>query len=194
MRLPFSVGLACLLLWPLDCAHGSRGHRVAAAGSTDAGLMDGGAPVVPPGCDESLSGEWQHQDDSSYRFTARDDGRELTLKPYRVLEGSDAGLTPNDMSIELARTPVGFVGLFKMTESLEGGKRCQAAFDARIVSCEPGKLTLRIEQSYAVDQDCRRVPTGGPDIAEHVLVRRPEAPAATQQAAASAADGGPALK
>lgn len=185
MRAPLPSLLACLLLWPLDCAHGSQAHEAAPPPATDAGgSPDAGVAQVPPGCRENLGGEWQHQDDSSYRFTAVDDGRQLVLKPYRVVEGSDAGLAPNDMSIELARTPGGFVGQFRMMESLEAGKRCAASFDARIVACEPGKMTLQIEQSYAVDQDCHRVPTGGPDIAEHVLVRRPET------TATAPADGG----
>ncbi|HUB10113.1 MAG TPA: hypothetical protein VMB50_24130 [Myxococcales bacterium] len=190
MRAPFASLIACLLLWPLDCAHGSQSHEASPAPAADAGKVsvDGGVAQVPPGCRENLSGEWQHQDDSSYRFSAVDDGGQLTLKPYRVLEGADAGLTPNDMSIELSRTPAGFVGQFKMMESMEGGKRCPASFGAKVVACEPGKMTLRIEQSYAVDQDCHRVATT-PDIAEHVLVRRPAAPENPAKAAAPADAG-----
>jgi hypothetical protein len=177
MRTPFASLLACLLLWPLDCAHGSSGSPTQAPAASPAGdagaAPDGGYVGVPPGCDQSLAGEWEHQDDPSYRYTASDDGGVLTLLPRRVTdEGDDAGATPEGMSIELSRSPAGFVGQFKMIEQLEGGKKCPASFDSRVVSCEPGKVTLRIEQSYAVDQSCNRVATGGSDVAEHVLVRR----------------------
>ncbi len=177
MRTPIASLLACLLLWPLDCAHGSSGQTPQAAvapPAADAGHEpDAGTVGMPPGCDQSLAGEWEHQDDPSYRYTAADDGGLLLLFPRRVTdEGADAGGTPEGMSIELQRAPAGFTGKFKMIEQLEGGKKCPASFDAHVVSCEPEKVTLRIEQSYAVDKDCKRVATGGSDIAEHVLVRR----------------------
>jgi hypothetical protein len=177
MRTPLASLLACLLLWPLDCAHGSSGQQPqapAAIPAADAGAVpDAGFVGMPPGCDQSLTGEWEHQDDPSYRYTAFDDGGSLVLSPRRVTdEGDDAGATLEGMSIELGRTPAGFIGKFKMIEEVEGGKKCPASFDAHVVSCEAEKLTLRIEQSYAVDKSCNRVATGGSDVAEHVLVRR----------------------
>jgi hypothetical protein len=177
MRTPVASLLACLLLWPIDCAHSSQGQPpqpTAAGPSADGGAApDAGFLGMPPGCEESLAGEWEHQDDPSYRYTAADDGGLLLLFPRRVTdEGGDAGATPEGMSIELQRSPAGFVGKFKMIEQLEGGKKCPASFDSHVVSCDPEKVTLRIEQSYAVDKDCKRVATGGSDVAEHVLVRR----------------------
>lgn len=178
MRTPLASLLACLLLWPLDCAHGSPSGQApqpaVASKAADAGAdLDAGVLGMPPGCEESLAGEWEHQDDPSYRYTAADDGGLFSLFPRRVTdEGGDAGATPAGMSIELQRSPAGFIGKFKMIQQLEGGRKCPASFDAHVVSCEPDKLTLRIEQSYAVDKDCKRVPTGGTDVAEHVLVRR----------------------
>jgi hypothetical protein len=141
--------------------------------------------VVPPGCEANLSGEYRHQDDPSYRYRAADDGRQLTLHPYRVSEDGTAGeVSPHaqDMVLELNRTPDGFMGVFRMTEMAgpaDAGVRCQALFSAKVLACAPSKLTLQVEQEYAMDQYCKRVDTGGPDLAEHILLK-----------VASAADGG----
>jgi hypothetical protein len=172
MKFPVTPFLAALLVWPFACAHG-RQPEASGAAAADAGSgSDAGSAALPPGCEQSLAGEWQHQDDPSYRYTASDDGGMVTLLPRRVTDqGAVAGGIPEGTNIVLRRSPAGFSGKFNMIETLDSGKKCPASFGAQIVTCEPEKVTLRIEQSYAVDEACNRVPTGGPDVASHVLVR-----------------------
>lgn len=181
----WTAALAFLAL-PLACAHQAAPPAPASApapkpspgGPPSDGGVASDATELPPGCRQDLSGEWEHQDDPSYRYRGTDDGTIVTLLPYRdspALEDADAGRSDGGeggMSIELRRSQDGFKGRFRMIEQVSGGRRCPASFDAQLVACEPDKLTLRIEQSYAIDRDCKRVDTGGPDIAEHVLVRR----------------------
>ncbi len=158
-----------------NCAH-DPAHEPATVsngeGSTTAKVSK---PIVPPGCEANFSGEYLHQDNASYHYLAKDDGDLLTLHPYRL--GEDGTVEPispksQDMVIELRRGPDGFVGVFRMTEEIDGGVKCQAQFSAKVTACSPTKLTLQIEQTYAMDQACKRVDTGGVDIAEHVLVKR----------------------
>lgn len=157
------------------CVHprsAPKARPLPALAPVDAGVATD-ATALPPGCRRDFTGDWEHEDDPSYRYRALDDGTRVTLIPYRAEdEGNDAGGAIPGMSISLRRAPEGFKGDFRMLETVEGGRRCPASFGAQVVACEPAKLTLRIEQSYAIDKDCKRVDTGGPDIAEHVLVRR----------------------
>jgi hypothetical protein len=154
----------------LQCAHG--GTTQPAPSPTAAAK-----PVIPPGCDALITGEYRHEDDPSYRYKAQDDGSLLILRPYRVNEdGTPGELSPTaqDMVLELRRTSDGFVGVFRMTEltgDADGGVRCQALFSAKVLTCTPNKLTLQVEQEYAMDQACKRVDTGGADLADHVLVK-----------------------
>ena len=59
----------------------------------------------------------------------------------------------------------------EVTGDADGGVRCQALFAAKVLACSANKLTLQVEQEYAMDQACKRVDTGGADIADHVLVK-----------------------
>jgi hypothetical protein len=161
-----------VLIALLGCAH-EAAHRPPGS-SPGAGAIDQ-KPVLPPGCEANFSGEYLHQDNPSYHYAAKDDGNLLTLHPYRLADdGTVEEISPKsqDMVIELRRAPEGFVGVFRMTEEIDGGVKCQAQFSAKVTACSPTKLTLQIEQTYAMDQACRRVDTGGADIAEHVLVKR----------------------
>ncbi|MHB1844031.1 MAG: hypothetical protein ACYCWW_04230 [Deltaproteobacteria bacterium] len=168
------------------CAHPSAGKLALAPtavtdagqpGPTDGGAAASGGPVasdqtlVPPGCSASVAGSWRHEDSPSYLYRATDDGTVATLIPYRKEEDGPEKQLPPGASIVLQRGQGGFSGQLRMTEDVGDGKQCPVSFDARVVACGPEKLTLRIEQSYAVGSDCKRVDTGGPDIAEHVLVR-----------------------
>jgi len=155
----------------LACAHGNA-QTPAQPSSAKASK-----PVIPPGCEALVSGEYRHEDDPSYRYKAQDDGSVLTLHPYRVNDdGTPGEVSPKaqDMVLELRRSPEGFVGVFRMTEvtgDADGGIRCQALFSAKVLACSPSKLNLQVEQEYAMDQSCKRVDTGGSDLAEHVLVK-----------------------
>jgi hypothetical protein len=48
---------------------------------------------IPPGCDLALSGDWEHQDDPSFRYHFEDDRADVTVWVYRVFPpiGVDAG-------------------------------------------------------------------------------------------------------
>ncbi len=196
-RLPAILALALALA--AGCAH----ERAAAPSTTeqpDAGQAapataapsgDGGVAsdqtLLPPGCGASLAGEWRHEDSPSYLYRATDDGSTATLVPYRQLDDAPPSQTPPGASIVLRRGPDGFSGQLRMTEDVGGGKECPVAFDAHVAACGKDRLTLRIEQSYAVDANCKRVDTGGTDIAEHVLVRAPpQSPAEPAAAPAKA--------
>ncbi len=173
MRTPICL-LAFALLVPLGCTEGA----LAAHTASPAAAADGGPPALPPGCDAQLSGEWQHdndadlEDSTTYWYSAVDDGTRVTLRPYRTQDDGGAAPTPEGMRIELRRSPSGFAGQFEMIEDVGGGKKCPASFGARVIACGKDRLTLRIEQSYTVDQNCKRSDVGGPDFADHVLVRR----------------------
>ena len=39
---------------------------------------------IPPGCEPALSGDWQHQDDPTFRYHFEDDRAEVTVWVYRV--------------------------------------------------------------------------------------------------------------
>jgi hypothetical protein len=163
--------LALSLPLALACAHPAAQGEVAATAA-----QKPPKPIVPPGCEANFSGEYVHQDNSSYHYRAKDDGNLLTLHPYRLADdGTVSEISPKsqDMVIELRRQPEGFVGVFKMTEEIDGGVKCQAQFSAKVTACNATHLTLQIEQTYAMDQACHRVDTGGADIAEHVLVKKP---------------------
>jgi hypothetical protein len=171
-RLLVSCAMLACGHWTLfACAHGTT-QAPAAHGSAQAAK-----PVIPPGCEALISGEYRHEDEPSYRYRAQDDGSLLTLHPYRLAEDGTPGETSpkaQDMVLELRRAPEGFVGVFRMTEmtgDADGGVRCQALFAAKVLACSPTKLTLQIEQEYAMDQACKRVDTGAPDLAENVLVK-----------------------
>jgi hypothetical protein len=157
----------------LACAHGAP-HTPAPQASAQ---TKPAKPVVPAGCEAIVSGEYRHEDDPSYHYKAQDDGTELILHPYRVADDGtldDTSSKAKEMVLELRRTPDGFVGVFRMTEMTgegDGGVRCQALFSAKVTACTPTKLTLQVEQEYAMDQACKRVDTGGVDIAEHVLLK-----------------------
>ena len=154
----------------LACAHGAAQTPPSPAAKPT-------KPVIPPGCEALISGEYRHEDDPSYRYKAQDDGSLLILHPYRIAEDGTVGEPfpkAQDMVLELRREPEGFVGVFRMTELAgvaDGGVRCQALFSAKVLACTPSRLTLQIEQEYAMDQACKRVDTGGADVAQHVLVK-----------------------
>ena len=50
---------------------------------------------IPPGCDVALTGDWQHQDDSTFRYHFEDDRLDATVWVYRVfppMPKPDAGV------------------------------------------------------------------------------------------------------
>ena len=46
---------------------------------------------IPAGCEASLTGEWRHLEDPSFRYHFQDDGTEATVWVYRVFAAIDAG-------------------------------------------------------------------------------------------------------
>ncbi len=46
---------------------------------------------IPPGCELSVAGDWQHQDDPTFRYHFEDDRADVTAWVYRVFAPLDAG-------------------------------------------------------------------------------------------------------
>jgi hypothetical protein len=78
---------------------------------------------VPPGCESALSGDWQHENDPSFRYHFEDDGVDATVWVYRVFPPTpvDAG-RPGRAPPQLdAGTQVRDAGVIKPTRSPDGG-------------------------------------------------------------------------
>ena len=145
------------------CAHGGADKGEA-----------GAQLALPAGCQANLTGLWEHEGSMTFRYEAQDDGQKLKLIPHRVnADGTpmDDDAKVQEMEISMARKPEGFTGDFKMMQTTDTGDRCGVLFAARITACAPDRMTLQVEQSYAVNESCQRIDMGGSDTAEHVLVR-----------------------
>ena len=151
-----------------SCAH-------AGAGPEDAAL--------PAGCRINLSGSWEHEDNVGFRYELEDDGQVLKMLPSRVnADGTPAEPGPKngEIHIELRRGIGGFTGDFRMVQVTDNGQPCPVLFQARVTECAPDRLTLQIEQSYAVNGSCQRIDMGANEMVEHVLVRRRPSPDAAR--------------
>lgn len=66
---------------------------------------------IPPGCDRSLTGDWQHQDDPTFRYRVEDDRVDTTVWVYRVFPPLviDAGPPPKTRfpSLRIGRVDAG---------------------------------------------------------------------------------------
>ena len=162
MRLWF---LPVLLL--VSCAHSSATSHASTNQEVSAAL--------PPGCDRSIAGEWVHEDNASYRYTATDDGKIAYLIPRRVNGDGTLVIDPADkdtqMKVTLERRADGFTGEFRFVEAMDDGAKCPLLFLARITSCSRDRLVLQLESAYGIDSACQRVDFGQSDMVEHVLVR-----------------------
>jgi hypothetical protein len=139
---------------------------------------------IPAGCEADQSGTWVHEEDASFRYGARDDGRTLVLTMERLRE--DGGPSePSEASIQLERTPKGFMGVTRATV-YANGRTCPAEFPTEVVACEDGRLRLETAPKAAVDEACQLParPVPGPRL-EQRLVR----PAAVAPVGADAGTG-----
>ena len=131
------------------------------------------APVVriPAGCDGELSGEWQHQDDPTFRYHLEDDRKDVTAWVYRVFVpgGQDAGATA---VVHLRRTAEGFVGTAQSVSLPPSGRECTARFQTRVTACTPSTLTLSSATSTPVGEGCQTPALPQPAaMLEHRLAR-----------------------
>jgi hypothetical protein len=127
---------------------------------------------IPPGCEALLTGTWLHATVPGWRYEATDDGTTVRMQVFPPPSVAGEGST-----VELRRTPDGFVGQAESLVATPGGPPCRARFDAELLACEPGALVLRSVASASVDARCR-MPTGelpGP-LLQHRLVRPSAAP------------------
>ncbi len=121
-----------------------------------------------PFCAQDLSGTWRHADDATYRFRAVDEGKVVTMEPFRE-GGGVAGQPPMRVALEAA--PDKLAGWATTTAKTPLGKECTVRFQFDVVACETDRITVRSEQEYGMGEDCLRLPGQSPDIAENVLVR-----------------------
>jgi hypothetical protein len=129
---------------------------------------------VPPGCERSQTGEYQHADNPGFRYQGADDGSTLTLAVTRGQQ--EAAATPDGgtaVSIVLERTPEGFVGETRATAFTAAGTACPVSFPTRAVGCDDQGLTLRSVSALALDEDCRPATHGPqPEWKEQRLLKR----------------------
>ena len=149
---------------------------------------------VPPGCERSQAGEYQHADNPAFRYQGEDDGGTLTLSVTRAQEDasaapvSDGGTT---VSIVLTRTPEGFLGDTRATAFSAAGTACPVNFPTRALACDERGLTLRAVGSLALDADCRPATSGPPPAwKEQRLLRREAALPSDAGTDAGTAPGG----
>lgn len=119
-------------------------------------------------CPEDLTGEWQHADDATYRFSVKDDGAALTMHPHR--EGGGVAGGP-DLLATLVPAADRLKGSLATTTSTPKGRSCPVTFQWDVVACAPGQMTVRSEQEYGIQEDCSRFPGEAPDVADSDLVR-----------------------
>lgn len=127
---------------------------------------------IPAGCEGSLTGEWTHETDPTFRYRVEDDRSDLTVAVYRAFATADAGPPPASAQIRLHRTPNGFVGETEMTHLLASGRECKATFPTEISACGPSTLTLRSAASTPVGEGCQTPSSPQPAaMLEHRLAR-----------------------
>lgn len=138
--------------------------------------------MVPQGCLDSLSGNWVHATDPSYRYQGEDDGGTLTLvvthvltvdagfspRRFRVIDAGveDAGVDggteldagtppPSAVRIELQRTGNGFVGATLAPLTHPTGRVCEGRFPTKVLSCADGGLLLESQRATALGDACQ---------------------------------------
>jgi len=131
-------------------------------------------PAPPPPCQApSLAGLWRDAEDPSYAYRVEDLGSRVLARPF--VPGRAAELPGAEMLVELRRGPAGLSGAVRQTGRFafqDGSSRtCTVDFAARVLGCSVGRLEIEVEQSGAVDPQCRRIAEGAPDLARHVWIR-----------------------
>ena len=154
----------------------SRGLLAAslAAGCAHGSLAAHDPEDVSRECALDLSGSWQQDRNVGYRYEATDDGKTLRLVPHRV----NADGTPlaedsatEQVQMELRRSFGELAGDFRMPVATGPGESCALLFHAKLTSCAADRLTLAIEQTYALNPGCQPTDLGPIASDEHVLVR-----------------------
>jgi hypothetical protein len=120
-----------------------------------------------------LSGSYVHAVNPSFRYLASDDGGTLTLVLQRGQPDSgDPATGANRISVQLARTPKGFVGQTHATAFVLSGQTCPVEFPTEVIGCEDGAVLVRTAATTAVDESCRPPPSGSRAVmTEHRLLR-----------------------
>ncbi len=131
-------------------------------------------PAPPPACQAtSLQGRWHDVEDSSYAYQVEDLGSRVVARPIVPAGGPDPA--PGGTVVDLRRRPSGLAGVVRQTGRFafaDGTSRtCAVEFSARVLACPPGHIEIEVEQSGAVDPQCRRVAEGAPDLARHSWIR-----------------------
>jgi hypothetical protein len=137
----------------------------------------GGLPEpvrIPAGCERSQAGEYHHVGNPAFRYLAEDDGRTLSLTVARAQADGGVGGAPDAgaVTVQLARTPRGFVGETRATGFNVTGSPCPVAFPTEVTACAQDGLTLRTVTSTALDEACRPPPSGPPPAWTEQVLRR----------------------
>ncbi len=133
-------------------------------------------PAVPKGCDINLGGRYKLWKKPFWTYLLEDDGVHVIAKRVDL---PDAGApSPPGASeasgLVLDRTARGFLGHELGFARSPSGTRCPVTFRAEIVSCDAQGVTLRSEDTVALDDQCRiqRPAAGAGSTTEKVLVRQ----------------------
>lgn len=130
-------------------------------------------PHVPPGCEQNLTGRYQHARDPAYVYDGQDDGGTLVLALKRTdTPPSDAGWAST--RIVLTRTPDGFNGATRTTAFNSLHQSCAVALPTQLIACGDGGLTLRSAEKLAIDPSCQPSATP-PQLVDQTLVRTVDA-------------------
>ncbi len=105
-------------------------------------------PAVPRGCEINLGGSYHLRGKPELHYSLEDDGAHLVVRP----QGRDAGETGAAMILD--RGPRGFTGMVVGYAVTAGGKRCPISFQAEVVACAPGEVTVRSQDEAAIDERC----------------------------------------
>ncbi len=159
-----------LHLWNPSPAMAARAGALAAA----LALPSCRAPAPPPSCQAtSLAGRWHDAEDPSYAYQVEDLGSRVRARP--ILPPGAVEPPGGGTLVELRRGPTELSGVVRQTGRFafpDGTSRtCTVAFAARVLACPPGRLEIEVEQSGAVDPQCRRIVEGAPDLARHSWIR-----------------------
>lgn len=129
---------------------------------------------IPKGCDLNLSGEYHFAKKLRYRYLVEDDGTRIVvrrLEPEKQSKHAKKKEVPandntpgahqtdrkelgDDSEMNLERTGTGFVGFIKAGVRVPSGKTCQVSFQAQIIACSANSISIRSEDSLAVDESC----------------------------------------
>jgi len=124
----------------------------------------GPAWTVPAGCEQNLSGLYEHSKDSSFRYRVKDAGRHVRVEVLRP--------DSSNLRLELERTPVGLVGQTFWTGFNAARQSCPVQFPTTVTSCDAKGFDVETAGTMSVDEACQPDPqAAGGELERHRLNR-----------------------